>query len=96
MSFDALRSGALTVLAGIAAEFIATFYVWFVIPSSGEVSRAWYTGKFADYFTTRITIWGALATVAAILYLILHFRRWALLFKLSRHYRCGACGNRLR
>lgn len=71
-----VRSDALTVLAAIAAELIATAYVWFVMPSSGEVSRAWYTGRFADYFTTRIATWCVLATLATILYLVLYFRRW--------------------
>jgi len=52
-----VRSDALTVLAGVAAELIATTYVWCVIPSSGEVSRVWYTGKFVDYLTTRIESW---------------------------------------
>jgi len=70
------RSDASTILAGVAAELVATAYVWFGIPSSGEVSRAWYTGRFADYFITRTTIWCVLATIAAILYLILHFCRW--------------------
>jgi hypothetical protein len=75
-SFKSLRSNALIVLVGITAELIATVYVWFVIPSSGGVSRAWYTDRFTDYFKTRITIWCVLATLAAILYLILHFSRW--------------------
>jgi hypothetical protein len=69
-----VRTDALTVSVGIAAEVIATVYVWFVIPASGEVSRAWYTGRFADYFITRIETWCVLAILATSLYLILYRR----------------------
>ena len=71
-----VRSDASTILAGAAAELIATTYVWWVIPSSGEVSRVLYTGRFADYLTTRIESWCVLATLAAIFYLVLYFSCW--------------------
>lgn len=69
-----MRSDALTIVAGAAAELIATTYVWFGIPSSGEVSRAWYTGRFTDYFITRIESWCVLAIAATFFYLVLYFR----------------------
>ena len=60
-----VRSDVWTSLAAAAAELIATTYVWWVIPSSGEVSRVWYTGRFADYLTTGLSHGVLLATLAA-------------------------------
>ena len=71
-----MRSDALTILAGAAAELIATTYVWFGIPSSGEVSRAWYTSRFVDYFIARIESWCVLAIIATFFYLLLYLRCW--------------------
>jgi hypothetical protein len=76
--FAALRNRtvgeALTALACLVSELIATLYVWFVIPSEGEISRAWYTGKFNDYFTARLTAWCVLAAFASFVYWTLYKR----------------------
>jgi len=76
--FAALRSRpgseALTALVCLVSELVATLYVWFVIPGEGEVSRAWYTGKFSDYFATRLTVWCVLAASASLIYWIRYKR----------------------
>jgi hypothetical protein len=74
--FAALRNRtvgeAFTALACLVSELVATLYVWFVIPSEGEISRAWYTGKFSDYFKARVTAWCVLAAFASLVYWTLH------------------------
>jgi hypothetical protein len=65
---------ALTALACLVSELFATLYVWFVIPSEGEVSRAWYTGRFSDYFRARLTAWCVLAACASLIYWIRYKR----------------------
>jgi hypothetical protein len=59
-----------TALACFASEVVATLYVWFVIPREGEVSRAWYIGRFSDYFKARLVAWCILALCAAAIYTI--------------------------
>jgi hypothetical protein len=59
---------ALTLLACFLSELAATLYVWFVIPSEGGISRAWYTGRFSDYFIARLTTWCVLAACASLVY----------------------------
>jgi hypothetical protein len=73
---ERVRSDILTTLAAIVAEPVSTGYVWFVIPLEGDTSRAWYTGRFIDYFKARSTAWCVLAVFAAIFYLYFYFRRW--------------------
>jgi hypothetical protein len=74
---DKVRSDMLTGLTCIVAELLSTAYVWFVIPAnSGGVSRAWYTGRFIDYFGTRSTVWCVVAALAVPFYLYPSFRRW--------------------
>ena len=59
---------AFTVLICLIAELASTLEVWFVIPGEGAVSRAWYTGRFSDYLTARLTTWCVLALSAWIMY----------------------------
>src|SRR5882762_928529 len=72
---EKMRSDMLTALAAIVAELVSTGYVWFVIPIEGDTSRAWYTGRFIDYFKARSITWCVLAVFAATFYLYIHFRR---------------------
>lgn len=71
-----VRSDVLTVLSAIVAEPVSTVYVWFVIPVEGDTSRAWYSGKFIDYFRARAIAWCVLAIFAGAFYLYFHLRRW--------------------
>lgn len=64
----------LTAFACLVSELLATLYVWFAIPREGETSRAWYTDKFSDYFTARLTAWCVLAAFAAVVYWALYKR----------------------
>jgi hypothetical protein len=59
---------ALTLLACFVSELVATLYVWFLIPLEGGTSRAWYTGRFADYFRMRLATWCVLAASASLTY----------------------------
>jgi hypothetical protein len=61
-------SEVLTASACVVSELVSTLYVWFVIPSEGDVSRAWYTGRFSDYFRMRLTTWCVLAASASTVY----------------------------
>jgi len=67
-------SEALTAVAWVVSESIATLYVWFVIPSEGDVSRAWYTGRFSDYFKARLIAWSVVAAAASFIYWIRYKR----------------------
>jgi len=74
---DKVRSDVLTGLTCIAAELLSTAYVWFVIPANRDgVSKAWYTGRFIDYFEARSTVWCVFAVLAVPFYLYPFFRRW--------------------
>jgi hypothetical protein len=65
---------ALTLLACFLSELAATLYVWFVIPSEGGISRAWYTGRFSEYFLSRLTTWCVLAACASLVYYLRYKR----------------------
>jgi hypothetical protein len=67
-------SEVLTASACLASELASTLYVWFVILSDGDVSRAWYTGRFSDYFRTRLITWCVLAASASAVYWIRYKR----------------------
>jgi hypothetical protein len=71
---DRVRSEVLTALTSAVAELVSTIYVWFAIPTAGDVSRAWYTGKFSDYFIERSTTWCVLAGLASLVYWIKYRR----------------------
>lgn len=63
-----------TALACFVSEVAATLYVWFVIPGEGEVSKAWYTGRFSDYLKARMAAWCILALCASFAYAIRYKR----------------------
>ncbi len=65
---------ALTALTCLVAELFATLFIWFVIPREGETSRAWYTGRFTDYFKARLITWCVLAVFASLIYWIRYKR----------------------